>query len=230
MTMLAVDVQKAVGDLDMSISFESAGPVTGLFGPSGAGKTTLVNMIAGLVRPDSGHITLNGETLFNHQLGINVAAHRRRIGYVFQEGRLFPHMTVQRNLVYGLRMMGAPGDPAQFERIVAMLDIAPLLARRPGKLSGGERQRVAIGRALMMQPRLLLLDEPLASLHPARKSEIMPYLIRLRDEARVPMVYVSHYAHELKRIANVIVRLEAGRVAAIGGIDILDRADAAASA
>lgn len=226
--MLSVDLRKQAGDLALQVSFESPGPVTGLFGPSGSGKTTLVNMIAGLVRPDAGRLALGDDVLFEHDKGIDIPAHLRRIGYVFQEGRLFPHMTVAKNLDYGRWMAGRPRDDAEFARIVAMLDIGPLLQRRPGKLSGGERQRVAIGRALMLKPRLLLLDEPLASLDPARKSEIMPYLLRLRDEAGIPMVYVSHYARELKRIANVIVRLEAGRVSSIGGPDILSKADEAA--
>lgn len=230
MTVLSVDLRKQAGDLNLQIAFESDGPVTGLFGPSGAGKTTLVNMVAGLVRPDAGRLALSGEVLFDRDKHIDVPAHRRRIGYVFQEGRLFPHMTVAKNLAYGRWMAGLSHDDAQFTRVVAMLDIGPLLQRRPGKLSGGERQRVAIGRALMLKPRLLLMDEPLASLDPARKNEIMPYLLRLRDEARIPMVYVSHYARELKRIANVIVRLEAGKVSAIGGPEILSKADEAAFA
>ncbi len=228
MTVLSVDIRKHIGDLNLHVAFDSDGPVTGLFGPSGAGKTTLVSMIAGLVRPDSGRLSLGDDVLFDHDKRIDVPAHRRRIGYVFQEGRLFPHMTVARNLDYGRWMAGLAHDPAEFARIVAMLDIDPLLQRRPGKLSGGERQRVAIGRALMLKPRLLLLDEPLASLDPARKSEIMPYLLRLRDEVGIPMVYVSHYARELKRIANLVVRLEAGRVVATGGPDILSKADEAA--
>jgi molybdate transport system ATP-binding protein len=230
MKVLGVDLRKTIGDLDLHIAFESAGPVTGLFGPSGSGKTTLVNMIAGLLRPDAGRLSLDGETLLDHARGVNVPAHRRRIGYVFQEGRLFPHMTVKHNLDYGRWMAGLPQDEAQFARVIAMLNIEPLLARRPGRLSGGERQRVAIGRALMLKPRLLLLDEPLASLDPARKSEIMPYLLRLRDEVGIPMVYVSHYARELRRIANVVVRLEAGRIAAIGGPGILSKADEVAFA
>ena len=228
--MLSLDVHKKVGDLALSVSLESDGPVTGLFGPSGAGKSTLVNVIAGLTRPDTGRIALGEAVLFDSQRHIDVPAHLRHIGYVFQEGRLFPHLNVRKNLDYGRWMAGVSTDPAELARVVAMLDIEPLLERRPGKLSGGERQRVAIGRALMMKPRLLLLDEPLASLDPARKSEIMPYLVRLRDEVGIPMVYVSHYARELKRIANVVVRLEAGRVTAIGGPEILTRADEAAFA
>ena len=228
--MLSLDVHTEIGELALSVSFESDGPVTGLFGPSGAGKSTLVNVIAGLTKPDKGRIVLGDEVLFDSRRSIDIPAHRRRIGYVFQEGRLFPHLSVRKNLDYGRWMTGAPDDPAELARVVAMLDIEPLLERRPGKLSGGERQRVAIGRALMMKPRLLLLDEPLASLDPARKSEIMPYLVRLRDKVGIPMVYVSHYARELQRIANVVVRLDAGRIIAIGGPEILTRADEAAFA
>jgi molybdate transport system ATP-binding protein len=183
-------------------------------------------MIAGLVTPDRGHITLDDTVLFDSAARINMAAHRRRIGYVFQEGRLFPHLSVAANLDYGRRVSGLAADPDAKERIVAMLDMGHLVHRRPGKLSGGERQRVAIGRALMMRPRLLLLDEPLASLDVARKREILPYLERLRDEAAVPMVYVSHQAAELRRIATSVVRLDAGRVAATGGKELLDTADA----
>jgi molybdate transport system ATP-binding protein len=228
--MLSLDVHKEIGELALNVSFESDGPVTGLFGPSGAGKSTLVNVIAGLTKPDKGRIVLGDEVLFDSRRSIDIPAHRRRVGYVFQEGRLFPHLSVRKNLDYGRWMTGAPDDPAELARVVAMLDIEPLLERRPGKLSGGERQRVAIGRALMMKPRLLLLDEPLASLDPARKSEIMPYLVRLRDKVGIPMVYVSHYARELQRIANVVVRLDAGRIIAIGGPEILTRADEAAFA
>ena len=148
-------------------------------------------------------------------------AWRRRIGYVFQEGRLFPHLSVRRNLDYGRWMGGHAADADAFAHVVDLLDIGPLLERRPGKLSGGERQRVAVGRTLLMRPRLLLLDEPLASLDTARKQEILPYLQRLRDEARVPMIYVSHDAAEVKRLATRVVMLEGGRVAAAGGIDLL---------
>src|SRR5207302_3557885 len=148
----------------------------------------------------------------------------RRIGYVFQEGRLFPHLSVAANLDYGRRMRGLARDGAEMTRIVNLLDIGHLLDRRPGKLSGGERQRVAIGRALLMRPRLLLLDEPLASLDAARKAEIMPYLERLRDEARVPMIYVSHHAAEVRRLATAVVLVEAGRVAATGDVTLLEGA------
>ena len=223
--MLAVEIEKRLGDFTLSARFESAGGITAVFGPSGAGKTTLVNAIAGLIAPDRGRIAIDGTVLFDSERRINLPPHRREIGYIFQEGRLFPHLSVSHNLDYGRRMRGLPADAKQLERIVGLLDIGHLLERRPGKLSGGERQRVAIGRALLARPRLLLLDEPLASLDAARKREILPYLERMRDEVGAPMVYVSHQAAELRRIATSVVRLEAGRVAAAGGIDLLDPAD-----
>jgi molybdate transport system ATP-binding protein len=220
--MLSVDAEKKLGDFSLAARFEAPSGATALFGPSGAGKTSLVNMIAGLITPDRGRIVLDDTVLFDSATGVNVPAHRRRIGYVFQEGRLFPHMTVARNLDYGRRMSGLAIDAAEADRIIGLLDIRPLLDRRPGKLSGGERQRVAVGRALLMRPRLLLLDEPLASLDARRKAEILPYLERLRDEAGVPMVYVSHNPAEIRRIASAIVWLEEGRVKAVRGIEFLD--------
>jgi molybdate transport system ATP-binding protein len=220
--MLVVDVQKRLGDFELAAKFETSGGATALFGPSGAGKTTLVSMIAGLVAPDRGRIVLDDVTLFDGDRRINQPAHRRRVGYVFQEGRLFPHLTVTQNLHYGRWMQKLPNDPRETEHVVALLDIGHLLTRRPGKLSGGERQRVAVGRALLTNPRLLLLDEPLASLDRARKLEILPYLARLRDDAKVPMIYVSHQAGEISRIASQVVRIEDGRVVASGGLDLLD--------
>jgi molybdate transport system ATP-binding protein len=224
--MLAVDVEKRLGDFFLGVRFRAEGGVTVVFGPSGAGKTTLVNMISGLVAPDRGRIALDDLVLYDSNARINLPPHRRHIGYVFQEGRLFPHLSVRRNLDYGRRMRALAPDAAQEERIVGLLDIGHLLERRPGRLSGGERQRIAIGRALLMRPRLLLLDEPLASLDAARKREILPYLERLRDQVGVPMVYVSHQAAELRRIATSVVRLNAGCVEAVGGQELLDRADA----
>ena len=220
--MLSVDVEKKFGGFTVTARFESSGGVTALFGPSGAGKTTIVNMIAGLVEPDRGRIALGDDVLFDSATRINVPPPRRRIGYVFQEGRLFPHLSVRHNLDYGRRMNGLPRDRAAMERIVTMLEIEHLLSRRPGRLSGGERQRVAVGRALLMKPALLLLDEPLASLDAARKREILPYLERLRDEAKVPMVYVSHQAAEVRRIVKSVVKLDGGRVVATGGVELLD--------
>ena len=220
--MLAVDVEKRLGEFQIAAKFATTGGATALFGPSGAGKTSVVNMIAGLVAPDRGRIALDDHVLFDSAARVNVPAHRRRVGYVFQEGRLFPHMTVAKNLDYGRRMSGVESDSVERERIVALLDIGALLGRRPGHLSGGERQRVAFGRALLMKPRLLLLDEPLASLDRARKLEILPYLARLRDDAKVPMIYVSHQAGEISRLCSQVVRIEDGRVAAEGGLDLLD--------
>jgi molybdate transport system ATP-binding protein len=224
--MLGVDVEKRLGDFFLSARFATRNGVTAVFGPSGAGKTTLVNMISGLLAPDRGRIAIEETVLFDSDKRINLPPHRRRIGYVFQEGRLFPHLSVKHNLDYGRRMCGQPRDGAQMQRIIALLDIGHLVDRRPGKLSGGERQRIAIGRALLMRPRLLLLDEPLASLDVARKREILPYLERLRDEVGVPMVYVSHQAAELRRIATSVVRLIGGKVEAAGGRELLDAADA----
>ena len=224
--MLTVAVDKRLGDFTLAVNFEATAGATALFGPSGAGKSSVANLIAGLIAPDRGRIALDDTVLFDSASRIDVPPHLRRIGYVFQEGRLFPHLTVRRNLDYGRYMNGLPRADDEMARVVDLLDIGPLLARRPGKLSGGERQRVAIGRALLMRPRLLLFDEPLASLDVARKREILPYLERLRDEVGVPMVYVSHQAAELRRIATSVVRLAAGRVEAAGGKELLDAADA----
>ena len=218
--MLRVEVTKQLGEFSLEASFTSEGRVTGLFGASGAGKTSLINMIAGLLRPDRGVIALDGETLDDTSKGIHVPPHRRRIGYVFQDARLFPHLDVRQNLDYGRRMNGLAVDPAQHARVTDLLDIGHLLDRRPGKLSGGERQRVALGRALLSKPRLLLLDEPLGSLDEGRKEEILPYLVRLRDEG-IPMVYVSHDAAELRQLATQIVMLKRGRVTALGGVKVL---------
>jgi molybdate transport system ATP-binding protein len=219
--MLRVDVVKQLGEFSLQASFASEGRVTGLFGASGAGKTSLINMIAGLLRPDRGSIVIDDETLDDTTTRVHVPAHRRRIGYVFQDARLFPHLDVGQNLDYGRRMNRLADDPVQRGRVTDLLDIGSLLDRRPGQLSGGERQRVALGRALLAQPRLLLLDEPLGSLDEERKVEILPYLVRLRDEANVPMVYVSHDAGEMRRLATSIVMLRRGRVTAFGGSEVL---------
>jgi molybdate transport system ATP-binding protein len=219
--MLRIDVAKQLGQFSLEASFVSEGRVTGLFGASGAGKTSLINMIAGLLRPDRGSLAIDNETLDDTATGLHVPAHRRRIGYVFQDARLFPHLNVRQNLNYGRRMNRLADDHAERTRVTDLLDIGSLLNRRPGQLSGGERQRVALGRALLAQPRLLLLDEPLGSLDEERKVEILPYLVRLRDEANVPMVYVSHDAGEMRQLATSIVMLKRGRVAAFGGAEVL---------
>jgi len=221
LTMLRIEVAKQLGEFSLQASLVSEGRVTGLFGASGAGKTSLVNIIAGLLRPDRGSIVIDDETLDDTAAGVHVPAHRRRIGYVFQDARLFPHLDVRQNLDYGRRMNRLADDHAERARVTALLDIGGLLDRRPGQLSGGERQRVALGRALLAKPRLLLLDEPLGSLDEERKIEILPYLVRLRDEAGVPMVYVSHDAGEMRQLATSIVMLQRGRVIAFGGAEVL---------
>jgi molybdate transport system ATP-binding protein len=219
--MLRVDVSKKLGEFTLEAAFTSEGRVTGLFGASGAGKTSLINMIAGLVKPDRGTIALDGETLDDSVVGLHVPPYRRRIGYVFQDARLFPHLNVSQNLDYGRRMNRLDQNPAQQKRVIDLLAIGSLLDRRPGKLSGGERQRVAFGRALLSKPKLLLLDEPLGALDEERKREILPYLVRLRDEAGIPMVYVSHDAAELRQLATQIVMLKGGRITAFGGVKVL---------
>jgi molybdate transport system ATP-binding protein len=219
--MLRVEVFKQLGEFSIEASFTSEGRVTGLFGASGAGKTSLINMIAGLLKPDRGFIAIDNETLDDTAARVHVPPYRRRIGYVFQDARLFPHLDVSENLDYGRRMNGLPRDGASEARITDLLDIGGLKGRRPGQLSGGERQRIALGRALLSKPRLLLLDEPLGSLDEGRKVEILPYLVRLRDEAGIPMVYVSHDAAELRQLATQIVMLRHGRVTALGGVKVL---------
>jgi molybdate transport system ATP-binding protein len=221
LTMLRVDIQKRLGEFTLQAAFASEGRVTGLFGASGSGKTSLVNMIAGLLVPDRGSIMIDGETVDDVEKRVHVPAHRRRIGYVFQDARLFPHLDVRQNLDYGRRMNHLADDSAQLKRITDLLDIGNLLDRRPGKLSGGERQRVALGRALLSKPRLLLLDEPLGALDEDRRAEILPYLVRLRDDARIPMVYVSHDAAEMRQLATQIVLLKRGRVSSFGGVKVL---------
>lgn len=218
--MLALDIEKKLANFTLVASFTTEARGTALFGPSGAGKTTIINMVAGLLRPDRGRIVLGEEVLFDSAKRIDVPAHKRNVGYVFQEGRLFPHLTVSRNLHYGRWMRGLPYDAEAESRIVALLNLGGLMARRPGRLSGGERQRVAIGRALLMHPRLLLMDEPLASLDAGRKAEVLPYLERLRDEGGVPLVYVSHQPDEVRRIATTIVRVADGGTV-MGGVELL---------
>ena len=221
--MLRVDVTKQLGEFALQAAFTSEGRVTGLFGASGAGKTSLINIIAGLLRPDRGTIVIDDETLDDTDKRIHVPPHRRRIGYVFQDARLFPHLDVRANLDYGRRMNGLADDRAQRTRVTDLLDIGSLLDRRPGQLSGGERQRIALGRALLSKPRLLLLDEPLGSLDEGRKIEILPYLVRLRDEAGIPMVYVSHDADEMRQLATQVVMLKRGRVTSFGEAAVLPR-------
>ena len=225
---LSVDIElrfgggvEGAGEFRLAASFDFGGGVTALFGDSGAGKTSLINAIAGLARPDRGRIAFDGEPLFDSARRIFVPAERRRFGYVFQEGRLFPHLSVRRNLLFSRWFDRKPHAQGEFDHVVDLLGLAPLLERRPALLSGGEKQRVAIGRALLMQPRLLLLDEPLASLDAARKEEILVYLVRLRDELSIPMIYVSHVVQEVQRLASNVVVLADGRVAASGQVSMV---------
>jgi molybdate transport system ATP-binding protein len=214
--MLSVAVNHRLGDFTLDIAFESDGGLTALFGRSGAGKTSLVNAIAGLIRPDRGRVEVDGEVLTDTTTGRFVPPHRRRVGYVFQEGRLFPHLNVRQNLLYGSWFAPKGVEGGDFDQITDLLGIDHLLARRPANLSGGEKQRVAIGRALLARPRLLVMDEPLASLDEGRRAEIFPYIERLRDEMRLPIVYVSHSIAEVARLATTLVVLSEGEVAAIG--------------
>ncbi|GMG84267.1 molybdenum ABC transporter ATP-binding protein [Paralimibaculum aggregatum] len=215
------------GAFALDIRFEApAEGVTALFGPSGSGKTSCANAVAGLLRPDAGRIALGEEVLFDAARRRHLPPRRRGIGYVFQEARLFPHLTVAANLDYGARRSPRAPGAAERGRIVEMLGIGGLLARRPAGLSGGERSRVALGRALMSGPRLMLLDEPLAALDAGRKAEILPYLERLRDETGVPILHISHSLDEVTRLADRMVVLNAGRVAATGSVEeIMARLD-----
>ena len=223
---LAVDIKHKLGSFRLDAKFETGGGLIALFGRSGSGKTSIVNIIAGLIRSDEGRVAIDGTVLVDTAQGLFIPRHRRRIGYVFQEGRLFPHLTVRQNLLYGRWFAPRDGEREDFDRVIDLLGIAGLLDRRPGRLSGGEKQRVAIGRALLANPRLLLMDEPLASLDEARKTEILPYIERLRDQSRVPIVYVSHSVAEVARLASSMVLLSDGKVAAVGSTsELMHRLD-----
>lgn len=214
---LNIDITHRQGDFTLAATFETGEGLTVISGPSGSGKTTLVNLVAGLSPLGEGRITF-GEKVWNDtRAGIFVPPHRRRIGYVFQEARLFPHMSVAANLAYGMARVPKAGRGERIDRVAGLLRIAPLLARRPANLSGGERQRVALGRALLSDPALLLMDEPLSALDAALKAEILPDIERIRDEAKIPILYISHAMDEVARLATRVVALQAGRVIAIGG-------------
>ena len=212
--MIAVDLEMTLGEFPLAAKFDSKAAVTALFGPSGAGKSSVINAIAGLLKPERGRIVIAGRTLYDSERGINVPAHKRGVRVVFQESRLFPHLSVRQNLLYGYWFTGRKSSPS-LDEVVTLLGIEHLLARKPRTLSGGERQRVAIGRALLANPVALLLDEPLASLDEARKEEILPYLERLVADTRIPILYVSHAREEIERLADVIVHIDQGRVTAI---------------
>ena len=215
--MLQVDITFLRNSFALDARFAAPTPgVTALFGRSGCGKSTLVNLLAGLLRPDGGSIRLDGETWFDAARGIDVPAERRRIGYVFQDARLFPHYTVRGNLLYGAARSGTTASG--IDDVVQLLGLERLLQSRPGVLSGGERQRVALGRALLSEPRLLLLDEPLASLDAMRRAEVLPYLERLRDHYAIPMVFVSHQFDEVLRLATHLVVMHEGQIVADGDV------------
>ncbi|MDO6726351.1 molybdenum ABC transporter ATP-binding protein [Cognatishimia sp. 1_MG-2023] len=215
---LSIDIRHQLADFELDVAFDAPAGVTALFGASGAGKTTVINALSGLLRPDHGRISLDDQVFLDTAKGIDLRVQQRRLGYVFQDHRLFPHMRVARNLSYGQRMQGLPKDAAHEQRVIEMLGLSALLQRFPAALSGGEKQRVAIGRALLSKPRILLLDEPLASLDQARRQEILPYLERLRDEADLPILYVSHSVSEVARLATTVVILERGKMRRMGPV------------
>lgn len=208
-----VDIAAKRGSFDIAAAFRAEPGITVLFGPSGAGKTSILDLIAGILAPTRGRIAVDGHVLYDSEARINLPPEQRRVGYIFQNARLFPHLSVRGNLLYGHRLTPADQRYAELDHIVDLLGIAPLLGRTPGSLSGGEQQRVAIGRAILASPRLLLMDEPLASLDEARKREILPYIERLRDELNIPILYVTHLAAEVERLGNVVVEVANGRVA-----------------
>lgn len=195
-------------DLDVNLNMKAR--VTALFGPSGAGKSTLLSIIAGLIKPDTGRLVINNECLFDSQAGINIPIHQRRIGLIFQENRLFPHYSVQDNLTYGFNLLEKEQRQFSVKQIVTLLEIGDLLEQRPHQLSGGEKQRVVIGRALLSSPRLLLLDEPLASLDTKLKAQILPFLKKITEEIQIPMIYVSHSVEEIQQMTAHIVAMENG--------------------
>ncbi|RRH78120.1 molybdenum ABC transporter ATP-binding protein [Falsigemmobacter faecalis] len=212
---LEIDIRHSFGGFHLEAAFTAPAGVTALFGPSGSGKSTIFQAIAGLLRPDEGHIRLEGATLFDSAAGLHIAPRNRRMGCVFQEPRLFPHLSVAQNLRYGAGENFSRSAP----RICGMLGISHLLDRRPGALSGGEQQRVAIGRALLSQPAFLLMDEPLSALDAARRAEILPWLERLRDEAGLPILYISHSLAEVTRLATTLVLMAEGRVIGAGPLE-----------
>ena len=223
---LFVDITHSIDRFQLEVRFKASNGITALFGPSGSGKTTLVNILAGLKSANAGFISINDVILFDKKKGTNLATQKRRIGYVFQENFLFPHMDVKGNLLYGKYFIPKREDRVDFSHILNLLDLKELLNRFPRSLSGGERQRVAIGRALLVAPHLVLMDEPLASLDPVRKAEIIPYIEKLRNDFNIPIVYVSHNVDEIIRLADTIVVLDKGQSIISGPIeDVMSRLD-----
>jgi len=219
--MLEIDVSRRQGDFTLDMAFTAGAGVTALFGRSGSGKTSLVNMVAGLSRPDRGRIEVDGKVLFDTAAGIDLPPEARRLGYVFQEHRLFPHLSVRDNLCFGMNRLPMAERRIGLDHVVAVLGIGALLDRRPTGLSGGEKQRVAIGRALLASPRILLMDEPLASLDGGRKNDLLPFIAGLSRQFDIPIVYVSHSMEEVLRLADTLALIDAGRLAAIGPVEEL---------
>jgi len=218
--MLEVNVRKQLGAFIINVAFSTEGPgITAIFGPSGAGKTSVTNMVAGLLKPDEGRIYVDNEPIFDSQKGVNVTPNKRRLGYIFQEGRLFPHLSVKSNLTYGMKLIPKKERRLSFDKVLDLLDLAALLHRRPSKLSGGEKQRVAIGRALLTSPSLLLMDEPLSSLDGQLKAEILPFVSKMQKEFMIPVLYVSHSIDEILSIADRVVVIRSGEVAYSGKLD-----------
>ncbi len=216
---ISVALRHDFGNFKLDVDFAIGKPgITALFGPSGAGKSSIVNAIAGLLKPREGRIVIGSEVVLDTARRIFVPPRQRRVGYLFQDARLFPHMSVETNLRFGWRRASTRASEEEFAHVVSLLGLEPLLARRPAKLSGGEKGRIALGRALLSSPRMLLLDEPLSALDAARKNEILPYLERLRDEAKLPMLYVSHSLDEVARLADTVIVLKDGRIAAQGSV------------
>jgi molybdate transport system ATP-binding protein len=222
--ILTFEAKHMLGKFVLDAAFTSDRGVTALFGRSGSGKTSIIRIIAGLSRPDQGRVVFDGDVLVDTKKGIFVPKYKRRFGYVFQEGRLFPHLTVQQNLNYGRWFTPKSRRSEDLSKIVELLGIGAILDRRPGKLSGGEKQRVAIGRALLSSPRMLLMDEPLAALDDTRKIEILPYLEALRDEMNIPIIYVSHSVSEVARLTDRVIVMSEGKVAMAGtAADVLSQ-------
>ncbi|OAN48038.1 molybdenum ABC transporter ATP-binding protein [Paramagnetospirillum marisnigri] len=219
--MLELSVRRRQGDFQMDVKLAAGPGVTALYGRSGSGKTSVINMVAGLARPDSGRISVDGRVLFDSESGIDLAPEQRRLGYVFQDHRLFPHLSVRGNLEFGRNRVPVAERTVDFHQVVEVLGVGHLLDRRPSLLSGGEKQRVAIGRALLASPRILLMDEPLASLDSARKAELLPFISALAGEFAIPILYVSHAMDEVLRLADTLVLMDQGRVAAAGPLEQL---------
>lgn len=213
---LNVKLRQRRNDFLLDAAFEGGPGITALFGPSGSGKTTILNIIAGTLRPDAGYVAVSGHVLTDTEAGVFVPCHRRRVGFVFQDAQLFPHLTVEQNIRFGRWFVSKSDGSPPLDVVIRELGIGGLLKRRPATLSGGEKQRVALARALLSSPRILLMDEPLSGVDDTRRNEIMGLIERVRDEFRIPIVYVTHTRDEVRRLATRVIRLKGGRVEAVG--------------